>query len=348
MCVRVCACVCGWVGLKTKGAKCLVLSRSALTGTLGEVEGVMEQVHAARLLAAVPQLAKLAKPMLRFLAERLTPARHPVGATLCRRGDRCCQLLLVATGRIEAVRPGLLGLGTRTSVHGAGFVCGQGMLDTGRGGLSAAGTGEPAATRAREPHTVVALEETSTWVLSAAVFRQLRAEISRFTQGQSGKRKQRGEAPTSLSALEIGGTLGTGSFGTVRLVRWMPTGGAGGAGATRRYALKQLSKRQLLRKGCAEMCLAECNAMRFANHSMLLTLEATYQDERFIYLLLELVPGGELLRRLCEVEDGVLPAAEARFHCACLTDAFLHMHERSILYRDLKVRSKAERGGGKL
>ena len=54
-----------------------------------------------------------------------------------------------------------------------------------------------------------------------------------------------------------------------------------------------------------------------------------------MYLVLELVLGGELFT-LLDTED--VPESSARFYAACVLSGLGHLHERRILYRDLKVR----------
>ena len=53
-----------------------------------------------------------------------------------------------------------------------------------------------------------------------------------------------------------------------------------------------------------------------------------------VYLLLEYVPGGELSSILQTAKFLVEPVAS--FYTACITSALEHMHDRQIVYRDLK------------
>jgi len=71
------------------------------------------------------------------------------------------------------------------------------------------------------------------------------------------------------------------------------------------------------------------------NSPFLVRLAATFNSKEFLYFLIEPALGGELFtiyqrNRLYGKE------AHARFYIACVVMAFEHLHQRRILYRDLK------------
>ena len=56
-----------------------------------------------------------------------------------------------------------------------------------------------------------------------------------------------------------------------------------------------------------------------------------------LYMLMEVVQGGELFNRLqTSSTPGRISTAEARFYAACVLDALGHLHSFSVVYRDLK------------
>jgi serine/threonine protein kinase len=77
--------------------------------------------------------------------------------------------------------------------------------------------------------------------------------------------------------------------------------------------------------------------MASIDHPFILKLVNTYQDTSSLYMLLELVQGGELFSLLHppDAADGV-PESSARFYAACILEGLSYMHQRKILYRDLK------------
>ena len=75
--------------------------------------------------------------------------------------------------------------------------------------------------------------------------------------------------------------------------------------------------------------MAECT------HPFILQLFATFKDKNCLYMLLELVLGGELFT-LLHCKGQKLEPPGVRFYTACVVDAFSYMHEKTIVYRDLK------------
>ena len=74
--------------------------------------------------------------------------------------------------------------------------------------------------------------------------------------------------------------------------------------------------------------------MMMIDTPFVLKLYNTYQDTRYLYFLVELIHGGELftlLRDLIQLSEKM-----ARFYAGCVVQGFEHLHERDIVYRDLK------------
>jgi len=72
------------------------------------------------------------------------------------------------------------------------------------------------------------------------------------------------------------------------------------------------------------------------NHPFILELLSTYQDKNTLYMLFELVQGGELFNYMQLQDDYTVPLHQARFYGACVLDALQYAHSRDVLYRDLK------------
>jgi CRP-like cAMP-binding protein len=122
--------------------------------------------------------------------------------------------------------------------------------------------------------------------------------------------------------------LGVGTFGKVWLVSHKKTGIP--------YALKQLSKREIIGHHQVEGVLREKNIMANIRHPFVVDLVATFQDERHLFMLIALVQGGELFSVIhTETRDGI-PNGNSRFYAACILESLSHLHRRGIAYRDLK------------
>lgn len=63
-------------------------------------------------------------------------------------------------------------------------------------------------------------------------------------------------------------------------------------------------------------------------------MEGITQDERYLYIVLEYVPGGELFTYLRTVQN--LKSMDAWFYAAQVTIMFDYLHNKNIVYRDLK------------
>jgi hypothetical protein len=89
--------------------------------------------------------------------------------------------------------------------------------------------------------------------------------------------------------------------------------------------------------GQVDGVIREKEVMASIDHPFILKLVNTYQDPSSLYMLLELVQGGELFSLLHppDAVDGV-PESSARFYAACILEGLSYMHQRKILYRDLK------------
>lgn len=125
--------------------------------------------------------------------------------------------------------------------------------------------------------------------------------------------------------------LGAGTFGQVWLVSRERTDGKRTA-----YALKIQSKYELCKDGQAKAVVYEKNIMAKLHHPFLIGLVNTYQDESFVYILLDLVQGGELYSYIHTQKGDNLKEADARFYAACIAEGLGFMHRRSYVYRDLK------------
>lgn len=123
-------------------------------------------------------------------------------------------------------------------------------------------------------------------------------------------------------------TVGTGSFGRVRLVKLK--------GGTDRspFALKMLRKKHILKERQTDHVKAEAQILIRLKHPFVVNLLTVFQDDRRLCLLLEYVNGGELFCYLRRVEK--IKADHARFYAGQITLAFQYIHSKEVAYRDLK------------
>uniref|UniRef100_A0A6I8N164 Serine/threonine-protein kinase N3 n=1 Tax=Ornithorhynchus anatinus TaxID=9258 RepID=A0A6I8N164_ORNAN len=123
--------------------------------------------------------------------------------------------------------------------------------------------------------------------------------------------------------------LGRGHFGKVLLVQAKGTG--------RHYAIKALKKQEILSRDELESLHCEKRILEvvgLAGHPFLLPLLACFQTPSHACFVTEFAPGGDLMMR---IHADVFPEPHARFYSACVVLGLQFLHEKRIVYRDLKL-----------
>jgi protein kinase A len=131
---------------------------------------------------------------------------------------------------------------------------------------------------------------------------------------------------TTLADFTVGVTLGTGSFGRVRLATHKAQNSV--------WAIKMLKKVEVVRLQQVEHMISEKTILKRVAHPFVVNLSATFQDSRFLYMALEYVCGGEFFTHLRKA--GRLDNNASRFYAAQITEIFEYLHTSDTIYRDLK------------
>ena len=129
-----------------------------------------------------------------------------------------------------------------------------------------------------------------------------------------------------LSDYDMGETLGTGSFGRVKIAKNKKTGEF--------VAMKIMKKMEILKSKQADHISNEIKILSMIEHPFVITFEGFTQDDMNLYLALELINGGELFTYLRGV--GRFPVDQARIYIAQIICIFEYLHNKDIVYRDLK------------
>jgi len=144
------------------------------------------------------------------------------------------------------------------------------------------------------------------------------------TAGEGGDGRQ--YATYTLPEFEQFDTLGTGTFGRVRLVQHKES---------KKYsALKILKKSEIIRLKQVDHIKSEVTLLKMISHPFVVNLIGHFQDEKKLYMVLEYVPGGELFSHLRR--EGRFTDDHGRYYAAEIVLAFAHMHSMNVVYRDLK------------
>jgi len=146
-------------------------------------------------------------------------------------------------------------------------------------------------------------------------------------RGRGGRRAGMGlKYEISKDSFELLDTLGTGSFGRVRLVKFLQDGNF--------YALKILKKSEVIYLKQVEHVKTEKKLLEEISHPFIVNLLGAYQDDKTLYLMMEYIIGGEFFSHLRKA--GRFPNDTSRFYAGQITLTFEYLHSLMILYRDLK------------
>ena len=119
--------------------------------------------------------------------------------------------------------------------------------------------------------------------------------------------------------------IGRGAFGEVRVCRQISTGDI--------VAIKKMRKEDMLNKNQLMHVRTEKEIMT-ASNPWIVKLKYSFQDDYYLYLVMEFLPGGDLMNLLMKKE--ILSEDEARFYTAEMILAVDSVHKLNCIHRDLK------------
>jgi len=129
-----------------------------------------------------------------------------------------------------------------------------------------------------------------------------------------------------LTDFEMLRTLGCGSFGRVKYAKYIKDGNF--------YAVKFMKKHEIVKLKQVDHIMAEKNVMEQLSFPFIVNLAGSFKDDRYVYLVMEVVPGGELfthLRRARKFSDEI-----SKFFALQVAATFDHIHSKNTVHRDLK------------
>ena len=130
-------------------------------------------------------------------------------------------------------------------------------------------------------------------------------------------------SPNDFEPLTI---IGKGAFGEVRLVREKLTG--------KIYAMKKLKKTEMVRRGQIDLVKAERNLLADVHDQTVVKLFYSFQDDEFLYLVMEYLPGGDMMTLL--MRKDTLTEEVTRFYIAQTVLALETVHRHNFIHRDIK------------
>ncbi|XP_045117603.1 serine/threonine-protein kinase PLK4-like isoform X2 [Portunus trituberculatus] len=132
----------------------------------------------------------------------------------------------------------------------------------------------------------------------------------------------------SIKDFDVGEQLGKGGFATVYQAQCCKTG--------RDVAIKKINKSQITAGGLINRVRQEVTIHSRLCHPSILQLYTFFEDQEYVYLVLELCVKGELQKHLKNL-GRVLTEDEAREYLQQIVDGMLYLHSKAIIHRDLTL-----------
>ncbi|KAI9620262.1 hypothetical protein H4Q26_013831 [Puccinia striiformis f. sp. tritici PST-130] len=120
--------------------------------------------------------------------------------------------------------------------------------------------------------------------------------------------------------------IGKGAFGEVRLVQKIDTG--------KIYAMKTLRKSEMFKKDQLAHVRAERDVLAESDSPWVVQLYYSFQDSQYLYLLMEFLPGGDLMTMLIKYDT--FSEDVTRFYMAECVLALEAVHKLGFIHRDIK------------
>uniref|UniRef100_A0A8C0JPC0 Myotonin-protein kinase n=1 Tax=Canis lupus dingo TaxID=286419 RepID=A0A8C0JPC0_CANLU len=135
------------------------------------------------------------------------------------------------------------------------------------------------------------------------------------------------EARLQRDDFEILKVIGRGAFSEVAVVKMKQTGQV--------YAMKIMNKWDMLKRGEVSCFREERDVLVNGDRRWITELHFAFQDENYLYLVMEYYVGGDLLTLLSKFGERI-PAEMARFYLAEIVMAIDSVHRLGYVHRDIK------------
>jgi cGMP-dependent protein kinase len=279
------------------------------------------------MLKAVPKLKDLSQGKLKKICDCLEEEKFEDGQCIIKQGTNGDSFYIISEGNVKV-----------TKNEGGGKEAEVCKLDKGKffGELALQSEDKRAA-------NVYAIGDTKCYSLDRHAFINLIGRLDEQSKTDSGSAIAEDVEPVvdaqpkvtggldkaSVSDVRVLKSLGQGGFGDVKLVYFK-----GSQFEQKPYALKCVQKCRIVQYGQQRHIMDEKNILFQMRSPFVLNLHQTFKDSKQVYLLTDAYLGGDLWRLLHA--RGPFPDTVARFYIACVVEAFAYLHQRGIVYRDLK------------
>jgi len=269
---------------------------------IGEGGGeALDYMRKMLLAKKVPVFSQLSEKQVDNLVKSLVLRKYTQGAQVLRKGDVGDAFFVLASGNVNVL---VENSNPRVLQPGCCFGERSVLFD------------EP-----RSATIEVSSATAELWSLDQATFQQV---VTQDMRSELMHRIRLQDRDFDLKSLRHIRLIGAGSFGSVRLVEHRRT--------LQRYALKRVRKKD---GEVPEDVQREYKILEEVDLPFVLRLVKTFESPSSIYLLTELITGGQLCEEVNH-KMGLLNRKQAQFYIGTLVLILESLHHRSIIYRDLK------------
>ena len=145
----------------------------------------------------------------------------------------------------------------------------------------------------------------------------------------------------SKSSFQLHYVIGKGGFGKVWKLEHKRTGEL--------FAMKELSKARILAKKSVLSVMSERQLLATLHHSFLVNMHYAFQDRSNLYLVMDLMPSGDLRYHLGKVKrftETQTSTCHLEFFLACVLTGLDYLHSHQVIHRDIKPENLVLDGRG--
>ncbi|KUF94776.1 Sucrose transport protein SUT5 [Phytophthora nicotianae] len=324
--------------------KCLSLGRQEFDSILGPLTDVLDRNSRIRILRTIPAFATKSQEALEYAVSQLEIKAYQDSQCIFRQGDIAVAFYIVKSGCVKLIKKRQDGnnnlvteevllkandtFGGEVFEQADTYTCT--VISAGRSQCQRLKVSSLARSGSRQFTQVIPARISDEGAKSRLTFCIFVLVFQRVNMGEHGRMKS---CTLALDDIQVAGVLGEGSFGKVVMVHALVDGAE-----EQPMALKIMAKSHIIESDQQVQVMREKQVlMTIPKHPFIVDLYATYQDANNLYMLMELVQGGELFTLLHNEEFiETVDESSVRFYSANALLGLQHMHRYDYAYRDLK------------
>jgi len=288
------------LGILTKEGLATALKALGLSA-IGSAEEASDYTRKMVLAKKVHIFRHLSQEQMNKLVKSFVLQRYRKGANVIQQGDTGSSFFVISSGEVTVL---IDKKKIRTLAKNSFFGERALLFD-----------------EARTATVEVSSTEAELWSVEKSTFSQI---VKGNMQQELMHRIRLQDTSLSLKDVKEVKVIGAGAAGVVRLVQHKKT--------KTRYALKRVSK---VDGKVPEEVQRECFLLAENDHPFIMALVKTFETQSSVYMLTELITGGELHSAIRKIPT-VLSKTQAQFYTGSLVIVLEELADRNIVYRDLK------------